>query len=161
MKIARLVIAGSLLASGFALSAKPASTSAAAPSGQDLIVARQAGMDMSASTLILLKNASSNGAALKTLTFPAAGLAKFAGVMPTLFADSTKSLSSRAKPNVWTDRAGFEAKAAEFATAAKALTAAAAADDKTAFDAALASTGLACKGCHETYQAPPPATKPG
>lgn len=163
MKIARLVIAGSLLASAYAVYAKPAAPAAppASPSPQQLVTTRQAGMDMAATTLILLRNASSNGAPLKTLAFPAGGLAKFAGVVPALFADSTKGLPSRAKPNVWTDRAGFEAKAADLATASKALAAAAAAEDKAAFDAALASTGMACKGCHDTYQVPPPAAKPG
>ncbi|MFO1254381.1 MAG: cytochrome c [Sphingomonadaceae bacterium] len=159
MNIARLVIAGSLLASGYAAYAKPA----AAPSGpspQEVVAARQAGMDMAASTLILLKNASTNGAPLKSLAFPAGGMAKFAAVLPALFPESTKGLPGRAKPGVWADRAGFEAKAAEFASAAKALAAAAAAEDKPAFDAALASTGMACKGCHDTYQVPPPA-KPG
>ena len=34
------------------------------------------------------------------------------------------------------------------------------ADDKAAFDAALASTAASCKGCHDSYQVPPPA-KPG
>jgi cytochrome c556 len=160
MKTARLVLAGALLASGYAVYAKPAAR-LTAPSGKELITARQAGMDMAAATLILLKNASNNGAPLKTLAFPASGLAKFAGVAPALFSENTKGLPSRAKPNVWTDRAGFEAKAADFAKATKALAAAAAAEDKAAFDAALASTGASCKGCHDTYQVPPPAAKPG
>lgn len=160
MKTARLVLAGALLASGYALYAKPAPRPAA-PSPQELTTARQAGMDMAASSLILLKNASKNGAPLKTLAFPASGLAKFASVLPALFSDNTKGVPSRAKPAVWTDRAGFEAKAADLATATKALAAAAEAEDKAAFDAALASTGTACKGCHDTYQVPPPAAKPG
>lgn len=160
MKTARLVLAGALLASGYALYAKPAPRPAT-PSPQELVTARQAGMDMAAATLILLKNASNNGAPLKTLAFPASGLAKFASVAPALFSENTKGLPSRAKPNVWSDRAGFEAKAADFTKATKALAAAAAAEDKAAFDAALASTGMSCKGCHDTYQVPPPAAKPG
>jgi cytochrome c556 len=160
MNTARLVLAGALLASGYAVYAKPAPRPTA-PTGKELVTARQAGMDMAAATLILLKNASANGAPLKTLAFPASGLAKFAGVAPALFSDNTKGVASRAKPNVWTDRAGFEAKAADFANATKALAAAAAAEDKAAFDAALASTGMSCKGCHDTYQVPPPAAKPG
>ena len=160
MNYARIALAAALLASGYVAYAKPAARPAA-PSPQDLVTTRQAGMDMAASTLTLLKNANAGNAPLKTLIFPASGLAKFAGVMPTLFADSTKTLPSRAKPNVWTDRAGFQAKAADFAGAAKALAAAAAADDKAAFDTALASVGASCKGCHDSFQAPPPAAKPG
>lgn len=159
MKTARLALAGALLASAYAVYAKPAARPTA-PTGKELITARQAGMDMAAATMILLRNASKSGAPLKTLVFPASGLAKWADVAPSLFSSNTKGLPSRAKPNVWTDRVGFEAKAADFAKATKALAAAAAAEDKAAFDAALASTGMSCKGCHDTYQVPPPA-KPG
>jgi cytochrome c556 len=159
MNAARIILAGAWLTSGYALYAKPMEH-AGAPSGADLVTARQAGMDMSASTLTLLKNASTNGVPLKNLTFPASGLAKWAVVLPTLFSENTKGLTSRAKPTVWTDRAGFNAKAQTFIDATKALGAAAAADNKPAFEAALASTGAACKGCHESYQVPPPAAKP-
>ena len=159
MNAARIALCGAMLCAGAALYAKPAPR-AAAPSPQDIVTTRQAGMDMAASTLTLLKNASANGAPLKTLVFPASSLAKFGGVMPALFSDNTRGLASRARPTVWTDRAGFQAKAAVFASAAKALTAAAAAEDKPAFDAALASLGASCKGCHDSYQLPPPA-KPG
>ena len=160
MHVARLCLAGALLTSGYALYAKPVEH-AGAPSGAELVTARQAGMDMSAATLTLLKNASTNGVPLKNLAFPSAGLGKWAVVLPTLFGDNTKGITSRAKPAVWSDRAGFNAKAQTFIDAAKALGAAAAADNKPAFDTALASTGAACKGCHESFQVQPPAAKPG
>ena len=159
MKIARLVIAGSLLASAYAVYAKPAAKPTA-PSPQELVTARQAGMDLSAATMTLLKNASGNGVPLKNLAFPAGGMAKWASAMPALFADSTKGMKSEAKPEVFTDRAGFNAKAQAYADATKALASAAGADDKAGFDAALASVGAACKGCHDAYKVPPPA-KPG
>ncbi|MDL2351778.1 MAG: cytochrome c [Pseudomonadota bacterium] len=159
MNAARLILAGALLTSGYALYAKPVARSAA-PSAAELVTARQAGMDMSASALTLLKNASTNGVPLKNLAFPAGGLAKWATALPTLFADSTKGAKSDAKPEVFTDRAGFGAKAQAYIDATKSLAAAAAADDKPAFDAALASTGAACKGCHDAFKVPPPA-KPG
>jgi cytochrome c556 len=97
---------------------------------------------------------------LKNLTFNATGLAKWAAVLPSLFPESTKGLRSRALQAVWTDRTGFEAKAGNFTSATKALAAAAAAEDKAAFDAALASVGASCKGCHDTYQLTAPA-RPG
>ena len=156
MNAARLVLAGALLTSGYALYAKPAAP-AAAPTAAELVSARQAGMDMSASSLTLLKNASANGVPLKNLAFPASGLAKWAAAFPALFADSTKSTKSDAKAEVFTDRAGFNAKVQGYIAATRALAAAAAADDKPAFDAALASTGAACKGCHDAYKVPPPA----
>ena len=160
MNAARIILAGALLTSGFALYAKPMEHPGA-PSGAELIAARQAGMDMSASTLTLLKNASTNGVPLKNLAFPSSGLARWAAALPTMFSDNTKGVVSRAKPAIWTDRAGFNAKAQAFIDATKALSAAAAADNKPGFDAALASIGAACKGCHESYQVQPPAAKPG
>ena len=159
MNAARIILAGALLTSGYAVYAKPAAPQSE-PSAAEIVAARQAGMDMSASSVTLLKNASSNGVPLKNLAFPASGLAKWAAALPTLFPDSTKGAKSDAKPEVFTDRAGFGAKAQTFVVATKALAAAAAAEDKPAFDAALASTGAACKGCHDAYKVPPPA-KPG
>ena len=159
MNAARIILAGALLTSGYALYAKPMAHPSA-PSGAELVAARQAGMDMSASTLTLLKNASTNGVPLKNLAFPSSGLARWAAALPTMFSDNTKGVVNRAKPAIWTDRAGFNAKAQVFIDATKALSAAAAADDKPGFDAALASTGAACKGCHESYQVQPPAAKP-
>ena len=159
MNAARIILAGALLTSGYALYAEP-KAQVAAPTAAELVSARQAGMDMSASSLTLLKNASTNGVPLKNLAFPAGGLAKWAVSLPALFADSTKGAKSDAKAEVFTDRAGFNAKAQVYIVATKTLAAAAAADDKPAFDAALASTGAACKGCHDAYKVPPPA-KPG
>lgn len=160
MPFARLCLAAALLTSGYTLYAKPVEHSGA-PSGAELVTVRQAGMDMSAATLTFLKNASTNGVPLKNLAFSSGGLAKWAVVLPTLFSENTKSLISRAKPAVWMDRAAFNTKAQTFIDATKALGAAAAAADKPAFDAALASTGAACKGCHESFQVQPPAAKPG
>jgi cytochrome c556 len=161
MIAARIVIVGALFVTGWAVYARPAARPAA-PTGQDLVLARQAGMTMAASTLNLLRGASTNGTPLKNLAFPAGGLAKWAAAAPALFADSTRSVPSRALPAVWSDKAGFAAKAKDFADSTRALAAAARAEDKTAFDAALASTAASCKGCHDSYQAPPaPPPKAG
>lgn len=156
MKIARIAAFAALGLTAFALQAKPA-PAPAAPSAAQLVAARQAGMVMSASSVNLLKGASANGMALKSLSFSASGLAKWAAAMPALFADSTRGQPSRARAEVWTNKADFAAKADAFATATKALAAAAAAEDKDAFASALASVGGACKGCHDSYQVPPPA----
>ncbi len=161
MNAARIVIAGALLATGWAATANSAPRPAG-PSPQELVAARQAGMAMSASSLNLLKGASVNGAPLKGLAFSAGGLAKWAAAMPALFADSTKGVASRAAPKVWAQKADFAAKSKAFADSTKALADAAKADDKVAFDAALASTAASCKGCHDTYQVPPaPPPKAG
>lgn len=160
MKLARIAALTALGMTAFALQAKPA-PAPAGPGAAQLVAARQAGMDLSATSVNLLKGASANGTPLKSLAFSANGLAKWAAAMPALFAPSTKGQPSRAKPEVWTNPADFAAKADAFAQATKALAAAAAAEDKDGFASALASVGGACKGCHDSYQAPPPAKPAG
>ncbi|MEN9682441.1 MAG: hypothetical protein RLZZ427_192 [Pseudomonadota bacterium] len=159
MKTARIIAATALFASAWAVAAKPAEPTAPTPA--QLVAARQSGMDMAATTLNLIKGGSANGMPLKSLGFAANGLTKWAQAMPGLFADNTRTAPSRARAEVWTNQADFAAKNAAFADATKALVAAIAADDQPAFAAALAATGTACKGCHETYQAPPAAKPAG
>ncbi|MDE2411262.1 MAG: cytochrome c [Sphingomonadales bacterium] len=159
MKAARIAMATALAVTSWAVFAKPAAPAAPAP--QDIVAAREAGMAMSAATLGALKAGSANGAPIKGLGFAAGALDKWAKAMPALFAPSTRGLPSRAKPEIWTDPAGFAAKAAALASATKALSAAAKTEDKDAFATALASTGAACKGCHDSFQTPPPAPKAG
>ncbi len=65
MIAARIVIAGALIDTGWADSANSA-PKAAGPSPQELVLARQAGMAMSATSLNLLKGASANGTPLKS-----------------------------------------------------------------------------------------------
>lgn len=160
MKAVHLVASAALLVTGWAALAKPAPAPAhgpAGPSAEQIIAARQAGMLLAATSINGMRNAANNGVSPKAMAFPASGLAKWAESMPPMFAENTSAFPSRAKPEVWSDAAGFAAKAAALNDATKALAAATAADDKEAFATALASTAAACKGCHETYQAPPPA----
>jgi cytochrome c556 len=160
MKAARIVLVGGLLASAWALNAKPAPRPAAGPSPEQLVAARQAGMGMSVPTLGNLSAGSANGTSPKTLAFPARSLARWADAMPALFAASTAGLQSRAKPEIWSDPAGFAARAKAYQDATKAVVAASEADNKEAFAAALASVKAACKGCHDTYQVPPQPQPP-
>ncbi|WP_296675811.1 cytochrome c [Novosphingobium sp.] len=160
MKTAHMAIAIGLALTGWAALAKPAPTPAA-PKPADVVAARQAAMAMGAVTFNMLKNASGAGTPAKNLGFGANALAKWSAAMPAMFAPSTRNVPSRAKPEVWADMSGFALKSAAFADATKALVAAAKNDDKEGFADALASTGAACKGCHDSYQVPPPAAKPG
>ncbi|WP_299030080.1 cytochrome c [uncultured Sulfitobacter sp.] len=58
---------------------------------------------------------------------------------------------SRAKPEIWSDSAGFEAKFNDMKMAASALVGAA---DAAAVGAGMGALGGSCKGCHETYRGP-------
>jgi cytochrome c556 len=68
-------------------------------------------------------------------------------------ADTQKgeTLETWAKPEIWTDTAGFEAAGNASYQATQALKAAA---DEAAFKAAFPAVGDGCKGCHEKFRRP-------
>ncbi|WP_439155858.1 c-type cytochrome [Yoonia sp.] len=84
----------------------------------------------------------------------AADLAALANISQTGYwiegSDSSVE-GSRAKPEIWTDAAGFAAKRQELATASTAL-AAAAGDGLDALKAAFGPVGGTCGSCHRGYR---------
>jgi cytochrome c556 len=92
---------------------------------------------------------------VKTQTYASRGLVRWARALPTLFSESTRAITpSRAKPEIWTNKVDFEAKAAAYASAAQRMADMAATGDRPAFIAAWQATGATCKSCHDLYQAP-------
>lgn len=68
--------------------------------------------------------------------------------IPVKFETAASDPKSKAKPEIWTDFAGFTAKATALGTAAGAL-------DVTSLDtvkATLGGVGGVCKDCHSTYR---------
>lgn len=63
----------------------------------------------------------------------------------------TGSVKTRAKPEVWSDAAGFASAREKLATAVANITAT---TDQASFKQAFMQLGGACKGCHETYRMP-------
>lgn len=61
---------------------------------------------------------------------------------------------TRARPEIWSDRAGFERAGARLLLAARALNRAAQRGDLAAVRAALPDVARACSGCHDDYRAP-------
>ncbi len=59
---------------------------------------------------------------------------------------------TKALPAVWSDTAGFTAKAEAFEAAVAKLTAASATGDKGAIMEAFKGVGGSCKGCHDTFR---------
>lgn len=68
-------------------------------------------------------------------------------------ADTQKgeTLKTRAKPEIWTDAAGFEKAGGDFYNAYVALTKA---TDEASFKAAFPAVGAGCQGCHEKFRGP-------
>ena len=74
--------------------------------------------------------------------------------LPTMFPASTKGLKAEgdysSSPKIWEDKAGFDAKIADFAKAIS--DAKAKIKDADSLKANFPAIGKACGGCHETYR---------
>lgn len=120
----------------------------------DIIAARQAGYDLMAGNLIGMKNVIDQKGDVKPLVDSAKALASWGHVVPTLFPPGTEQgHHTHAKPNVWSDRAGFEKAAANFTGNADRLAQLAEANDKSGFAAQYKETTRACGACHHDYRA--------
>ncbi|RZJ82304.1 MAG: cytochrome c [Brevundimonas sp.] len=119
-----------------------------------LVKARQAGMILSGTVVGGIKAAIDAGQAPSTQRGAARGLARWAHTLPELFPEGTDpaSVDSGAQATVWTDRAGFTAKAAEFAAAADRLSELSQGDDAAAFTAQWAVVRSGCQSCHSVYK---------
>lgn len=84
----------------------------------------------------------------------AARLQFFAGLLDESFPDISGTGDTRARPEIWSDRAGFNAKLKDFQDHIAALAQVASRDKSTAdeFKAAAAAVGQDCKTCHESYR---------
>lgn len=63
------------------------------------------------------------------------------------------AIKTTAKPEIWTDKAGFAKAASDFSVAVKAYKVAADSGDLAATGKALGALGGTCKGCHEKFKA--------
>ncbi len=119
-----------------------------------IIAARQTAFALSAGTFAGMKAAIQHKDHVKPWAEAAGELEEWAGLIPAMFPDGTQTgHDTKAKPEIWSDRAGFEKRAKAYAQAAMSLEAAARADDTAAFTAAFKSVGQACGACHKSYRA--------
>jgi cytochrome c556 len=86
----------------------------------------------------------------------AAIIASYADKVGTWFPAGTAmggAVKSTAKPEIWSDKAGFAKAVADFSVAAKAFKLAANTGDLAASGKALGTLGGTCKGCHDKFKA--------
>ncbi|MDG2535673.1 cytochrome c [Sphingomonas sp. HITSZ_GF] len=133
--------------------AVPAVPAAADPTA-DVIAGRKAAFLMSAALVGQIKAGVERGDDPKTLAFAARALSRWASALPGLFPAGSTAPDSDALPAIWSDRAGFEAKAADYAAATAKLADLAKAGDKPGFAAQFAAVGATCKACHDSYRKP-------
>jgi cytochrome c556 len=97
----------------------------------DPIETRQAGFDQMAAIIGAMKAAVDAKESPKPLADSAKALARWGKVIPTLFPPgSDTGHNTHAKPDIWSNRAGFDTAAADFSAAAEKLADAAATGDR-------------------------------
>jgi cytochrome c556 len=82
-------------------------------------------------------------------------VAFLAGMAAEVFPEISKDGDTKAKPEIWTDKAGFDKAMKAFGDSSAALAALVKTDqtNSDAFRAAAGKVGQACKGCHDDYKA--------
>lgn len=120
-----------------------------------LIHGRQAAMMLSGAAMGAMKSAMDAQQAPATQRFNTRALACWAHAVPGMFpagSGEEAGVPTNAKAEVWSDRAGFEAKAAEYAAAADRLSELAAGEDAAAFTAQWTVVRQSCQSCHDGYK---------
>jgi len=79
-------------------------------------------------------------------------LAETGDLIPHAFSRQGMTPDSKAKPEIWTDAAGFAQAAANFKAEAQKLVTVAAGTDAAAFKAQILKVGETCGTCHKAYQ---------
>ena len=157
-KLLAVAAACGLVALG--LGQAPARADVAAGDAATLIRARQSALMLSAATFGGMKGTIDSGGDVSSQAFAARALARWSKTLPTLFPAGTGKASgtpTKALDVIWTDRAGFEARAADYAAAATKLAQLAEANDKPGFAAQWQVVRQACSSCHDVYREAPPA----
>ncbi len=149
----RFLLAASACAALSAGSAPGAAAQTVALAADQIIAVRQSSMDLVGGLVEAIKAAVQAGTDPKPFGEAATALAAWSKTYPALFPDGTQSgHDTKAKPDVWSNRAGFEKAMDGFTAAAAKLGEAAKASDKVAFAASFKSLGGTCGGCHREFK---------
>jgi cytochrome c556 len=115
---------------------------------------RQAGFSLQNSDFAYIRAVVAAKGDVKPLEAPAAAIAKWAAVIPTLFPKGTETGgNTKALPEIWSDPAGFQKIALGLGGAAAKLATDAKAGDADAVAADTKALGEQCGACHKAYRA--------
>lgn len=148
-------VVGLLCAVG-AAGAQDASPSVTVPA-QDVVAGRRAAMNLSGAAMSGMKAVIDAEGPVRSQGFAAGGLARWGRAIPGMFPTGSGPTemgegATGAKPDVWTNRADFEARAAAFADEAQKLGDLARADDAAGFAAQWTVVRASCQSCHDAYK---------
>jgi cytochrome c556 len=151
---------GSIVMIGVAAVAGAASARQSTGMARDVVPARRAAFSLSAVAVNAIRTGIDAHAPLQTQGFAVEALRKWSHALPGLFPEGTGVTDlpgeTAAKPEIWTDRAGFEARAADYAAAVDRLSERAQAGDVDGFDSQFAVVRTSCGSCHDVYRIEPP-----
>lgn len=123
------------------------------------VTTRQAGQDLLQGTYTGILQGVAHNAEPKVFAFAAAGMARWMRQFPSTFPPGSDNPAgsdrgkTRALPAIWTDRAEFEQKAANFVAAAEKLSTIARSNDAQEFAQQVKVVGDACDACHTKFRA--------
>jgi cytochrome c556 len=141
-----------LIAGAFALAVTAGLAQAQTPN-QDIIITRKAGFDLQQGAFDALRAVIAANGDVKPYAGAAEGIESWAKQIPLAFPPgSDKGDDTKAKPEIWSDRAGFEKDASDLAAAAGKLVTLAKAGDAAGVADQTKAVGATCGACHRTYR---------
>ncbi len=140
--------------------ARPPGSVAMSP--EQVVAGRQAAFRLSASTFQLVRTAAEKGADLRLLGSQARNLSQWAHALPGMFPEGTGPgvAGTRARAEIWSNRADFEQKAGEYAAAATRLAELAQTGDIQQAGPQWDATRATCTACHQKYRNGPAPGSP-
>ena len=120
---------------------------------EQIIESRQSGQDVIYAVIADMKAAVAAKADVKPFADSAGALARWFHNFPNLFPAGTETgHDTKARPEVFSDSAGFAKAAQDASDAAASLAEAAKAGDQAAFAEKFKALGAACGACHKAYK---------
>ena len=145
-----------ITAAAIGLACMVGAAGAQTPQAEDVIKGRQGAMMLSGVAMASIKGSIDAGQPPASQRFSTRSLARWAHAVPGMFPAGSgpeAGVQSNARAEIWSDRAGFEARAADYAAAADRLAELAAGDDAAAFADQWTAVRATCQACHDGYKA--------
>jgi cytochrome c556 len=141
------------LAVGILAGAATIGLAQAQTASQDIIVTRQAGFDLQGGAFDAIRAAVAAKADIKPYATAAEGIESWAKQIPLVFPKGSETgHDTKAKPEIWSDSAGFAKDSNDLAVAATKLVELAKAGDSAGVADQVKVVGAACGACHRTYR---------
>ena len=123
------------------------------PGMPDVIEMRQAGQDLLEGDFNGIRAVAEANGDVESLEASAKAMARWIRQFPSQFpAGSEQGHNTKARPEIWSDHAGFEASANRMADAADRLAELAKAENTEGVKIQVKAIGAACRDCHRDYR---------